>query len=76
MVRCMLNLKKALATKGIPQKACAGYLDITERTFYSKLAGLSDFTYGESRKIKELLPEYDIEFLLSDCERSQNIEQS
>ena len=64
----MLNLRKILDVKGIPLKACAGFLEITEKTLYNKITGTSEFTYKESRSLKSLLPEYDIDYLLSEAE--------
>ena len=64
----MLNLRRILDVKRIPPKACAGFLDISEKTLYNKTTGASEFTYRESRKLKELLPEYDIDFLMADDE--------
>lgn len=67
----MLNLRKVLDTKGIPPKACAGFLDISEKTLHNKITGVSEFSYRESRQLKSLLPEYDIDYLLSEDEVRQ-----
>lgn len=62
----MLKLRKVLDAKGIPPKACAGFLDMSEKTLHNKITGASDFSYKESRQLKALLPEYDIDYLLSE----------
>lgn len=38
---------------------------MSEKTMYNKLMEESEFSYGEARKIKAVLPEYDIDYLLS-----------
>lgn len=62
----MLRLKKYLDVKGIPLKACAGYLEISEKTLYNKISGDSDFNYTEICSLRNLLPEYNIDYLLSE----------
>lgn len=64
----MLRLRKYLNVKGIPMKACAGYLGITEKTLYNKVSGDSDFNYKEICELRKLLPEYNIDYLLSEDE--------
>lgn len=61
----MLNLRRILEIKHIPAKACAAFLEISEKSLYNKTTEATEFTFGESRKLKELLPEYDIDYLLS-----------
>lgn len=61
----MLRLRKVLDTKGISVKGCADILGITEKTMRNKLGEETEFTYGEVRKLKTMLPEYDIDYLLS-----------
>ena len=61
----MLNAKRALAQKSIPMKMLADYLGISEKSLYNKLTGSTEFTYGEARKLHELLPEYSLEYLMT-----------
>ena len=65
----MLNIKNVLAAKGIPTKTFASFLNISEKTAYNKLMGITDFTYPEAEKVMEiLLPEYNARFLFSRCD--------
>ncbi len=41
-------------------------LGISYRALYNKLTGASDFTYSEYLKLKALLPEYNIDYLLTE----------
>ena len=60
------NLKKLLDDKGITYKDFAEFLDISEKTSYSKLNGKTDFTLSEITKIwKFLFPEYTFEYLFA-----------
>lgn len=60
-----MRLKQALDAKGITQRSCAELLGMAEKTLYNKIVGNTEFTYGEVRRLKAMLPEYDISFLLS-----------
>lgn len=62
----MLNAKRAIVQKSIPMKMLADYLGIAEKTLFNKLTGSTEFTYGEARKLHELLPEYSLEYLMSE----------
>lgn len=62
----MLRLQQALNARGITQKSCADLLGIKEKTLYNKLTGESDFTYSEIKLLRAFLPEYNIDYLLSD----------
>lgn len=65
----MLNIKNVLTAKGISTKAFAGFLNVSEKTAYNKLMGLTDFTYPEAEKVMEvLLPEYNARYLFSRCD--------
>lgn len=61
----MLRLRKVLDIKGIKVKGFAETIGMSEKTMYNKLMEESEFSYGEARKIKAVLPEYDIDYLLS-----------
>lgn len=61
----MLRLRKVLDAKGVSVKGCADILGISEKTMRNKLMEETEFTYGEVRKLKVLLPEYDMDYLLS-----------
>ena len=65
----MLNIKNVLTSKGISTKAFADFLNVSEKTAYNKLMGLTDFTYPEAEKVMEvLLPEYNARYLFSRCD--------
>lgn len=61
-----LRLRKILANRGGSPKEYAKMLGMAEKTFYNKVTGASEFTYGEIKRLKTLLPEYNIDYLLSD----------
>ena len=50
------NLILLLKSKKISNKELASLLSVTEKTIYNKIAGETEFTYSEIRKIKKLLP--------------------
>ena len=62
----MKRLKQALDSKGITQKSCAELLGITEKTLYNKMTGNSEFTYNEVKRLRAFLPEYNIDYLLTE----------
>ena len=62
----LFRLKQALDSRGITQKSCADLLGISEKTLYNKLTGVSEFTHSEVKKIRAFLPEYNIDYLLTD----------
>ena len=61
----MLRLRRILDTKGVSVKRCAEMLGISEKSLYNKCAEETEFTYGEVRKLKAMMPEYDMEYVLS-----------
>lgn len=61
----MLKLKKTLEGSPIGIKGYAKLLDMADRTLYNKLIGASDFSYPEYQKLRSLLPEYNIDYLLT-----------
>lgn len=61
----MLKLKKALEDSPIGIKGYAKLLDMSDRTLYNKLIGASDFSYPEYQKLRDLLPQYNIDYLLT-----------
>lgn len=62
----MLRLRRIFDVKGIPVKMGASALGMSEKSLYNKLTGASEFTYGEARRVKELFPEYNLDYLLSE----------
>lgn len=61
-----LNVKKALESKNISMKAFAIFLGVSEKTVANKIAGVTDFTFPEARRIKrDLLPEFDYDYLFA-----------
>lgn len=60
----MLRLKRVLDAKGMTMKGSAELLGISEKTLYNKITGASEFTYGEIKKLRAILPEYNMDFLL------------
>lgn len=62
----MVRLKKILENTPLGLKGYAKLLDMADKTLYNKLTGTSDFSYPEYLRLKELLPEYNIDYLLSD----------
>lgn len=62
----MLRLKRALEAKGMTVKGSAELLGISEKTLYNKMTGASEFTYGEVKKLRVMLPEYNLDFLLTE----------
>lgn len=61
----MLKLKKTLENSPIGVKGYAKLLDMADKTLYNKLIGASDFSYPEYQKLRTLLPEYNIDYLLT-----------
>lgn len=68
----MNRLKQALDARGITQKACAELLGISEKSLYNKMADITEFTYNEVKRLRAFLPEYNIDYLLSQAEQSDN----
>lgn len=62
----MLRLKRILEAKGMSAKGGAELLGISEKTLYNKVTGASEFTYGEVKKLRVMLPEYNLDYLLTD----------
>lgn len=62
----MLRLKRKLEEKGMTMRGSAELLGISEKTLYNKIMGITEFTYGEVKKLRSLLPEYNLDFLLTD----------
>lgn len=65
----MLRLKKILENRGVQFREYASLLGMTEKTLYNKLTCATDFSYGEYKKLKTLLPEYNIDYLLTEEDR-------
>lgn len=66
----MLRLKRALDARGMTIKGSAELLGISEKTLYNKIVGTSEFTYGEVKKLRAMLPEYNVDFLLEEAQDS------
>lgn len=66
----MLQLKQALNAKGMTMKGSAELLGISEKTLYNKIVGATEFTYGEVKKLRTMLPEYNVDFLLTEAQDS------
>ncbi len=65
-----LKLKRVLESRGVSLKEYSCLLGISEKTLYNKLMGFTEFTIGEFQKLKTVLPEYDVLYLISqDMER-------
>ena len=59
-------LESELRKKNISNAAVASLLNCTERTFYNKLHGSTQFTLNEAFLIHQnLLPEYNIDYLFT-----------
>lgn len=61
----MLKLKKYLERGPVGLAGYAKLLGVSNKTLYNKLTGASDFSYTEYQKLKELFPEYNIDYLLT-----------
>lgn len=66
----MIRLKRVLDANGMTIKGTAGLLGISEKTLYNKIVGASEFTYGEVKKLRAMLPEYNVDFLLEPTQDS------
>ena len=62
----VLRLRRILAAEGIDATHCAKFLRMSPRSLSNKIRKETEFTYGESLRLKKLLPKYDIDYLLSD----------
>lgn len=62
----MRRMRRILDARGLSMRACADLIGVSEKSFYNKMTGATDFTYQEVKKIKTILPEYDIDYLLSE----------
>lgn len=61
----MLQIKTAMSKRNMTYSGLASLLGISEKTAKNKVAGRSEFTYGEARKVKAIFPEYDLDYLMS-----------
>lgn len=66
----MLRLRRVLEAKGMTVKGSAELLGISEKSLYNKIAGATEFTYGEVKKLRAMLPEYNVDFLLTEAQDS------
>lgn len=51
-------------------KGSAELLGISEKSLYNKIVGATEFTYGEVKKLRAMLPEYNVDFLLTEAQDS------
>lgn len=69
----MRNLEKVLKNKGISDEAVSKMLGIHRNTFGKKKEGESVFSIDEAFAIKRnLLPEYDLEYLFEDAIKNES----
>jgi len=61
----VLKLKRTLENNPIGLGGYAKLLGMSQKTLYNKLTGASDFSYPEYKKLRTLLPEYNIDYLLT-----------
>jgi plasmid maintenance system antidote protein VapI len=61
----MLKIRAAMDKRNLTYSGLASLLGISEKTAKNKVAGRSEFTYGEARKVKAIFPEYDLDYLMS-----------
>jgi len=66
VITLALKLKKVLEDRGIPLKSYSNLLGISEKTLYNKLTGATEFTVREVQKLKVVIPEYDVLYLVSE----------
>lgn len=66
----MLKLKHVLDAKGMTMKGSAELLGMSQKSLYNKIVGVSEFTYGEVQKLRLLLPEYNVDFLMQNDQDS------
>lgn len=62
------NLRTALFQKGISMKQYAGFLGAGGKTVQSKVKGMTDFSYLEFKNCSLLLPEYNADYLFTECQ--------
>lgn len=61
----MLNIRTAMQKRSLTYQGLATLLGISEKTAKNKVAGRSEFTYSEARKVKTIFPEYDLDYLMA-----------
>lgn len=59
------NLNAELARRGVSTKELAEYLGVSGKTANNKLAGRTEFTLSEIKKITVLIPGVSIDYLFS-----------
>ena len=62
----MLKLKRILENSPMGLGKYAKRLGMTNKTLYNKLMGVTAFSYPEYLRLKALLPEYNIDYLLTE----------
>lgn len=66
----MLRIKRVLEDKGFSLEWTADSLGISKKTLYNKISGRTEFNYREVRKLRAMLPEYNVDFLLTETQNS------
>lgn len=69
-MRALLRLKRLLDGTSIGSDGYAKLLGIANKTLYNKLLGKTAFTYPEYLELKRILPEYNVDYLLTEDQDS------
>lgn len=68
----MKNIEFVRKEKNVSLVDIADLLGVKYQTVRSKINGQTDFTFGETLKIKrEFFPEYELEFLFSEAKKKE-----
>ena len=59
------NLTKVMKEKNISPPMLAKILDLDDKSIRNKLSGITEFKLSEIRQIKNLFPEYNMEWLFT-----------
>lgn len=62
------NLITLLKQRGLSVKWYADFLNVSEKTAYNKLQGITDFTFSEIKRTRVLFPEYNVDYLFAESE--------
>lgn len=65
----MYNLLAEAARKGVTKKQMSECIDVSEKTFYNKIRGLTEITLIEAQMIRDsYFPDFKIEYLFEQKE--------